>query len=83
MNLKVLEMWARIRCHHLLQQCQEKNLVKEYTVKAVSNSQAKAVKLEMPKPPGGEEQGGLQRGLAGQNHSCGGRQQELQPGAWH
>lgn len=77
MNLKVLDMWARIRRHRLLQQCQEKKLVKEYTVKAVRYSQAKAVKLEMLKPLGGEEQAGLQRGLAGPSHSCGGRQQEL------
>lgn len=78
----MLEMWARIRCHHLLQQSQEKKPVKEYIVKAVSKSQAKDVKLEMPKPRGGEEQASLQRALPGQNHSCGGRQQELQPRAW-
>jgi len=78
----MLEMWASIRCHRLLQQCQETKLVKECAVKAVGNSQAKAVRLEMPKPRGGEEQGGLQRGLAGQNHSGGGRQQELCPRAW-
>lgn len=78
-----MEIWARIRCHRLLRQCQETKLVKEYAVKAVSNSQASATKLEIPKPQGGEELAGLQRGLAGQNHSHGGRQQELQLAAWH
>lgn len=50
-------MWARLRCHHLHQQRHKIKLITEFTVQAVSSSQAKAKKLEIPKPLGGEKAG--------------------------